>query len=84
MRKRKEIQILLRKIGARMKNFKKIACIIGVIILVGLYLLSLISAIFYKQGFQKIFNAAIYSTFIIPVLLYAMMLIYKVLSKKED
>lgn len=67
-----------------MKNFKKIACIIGVIILVGLYLLSLISAIFYKEGFQNIFMAAIYSTFVVPVVLYAMMLIYRVLNKNNE
>lgn len=64
-----------------MDKFKKIVCIIGVVILVGLYALTLISAIFYKEGFQNIFMAAVYSTFVIPVFLYAMMLIYKVLKK---
>lgn len=66
-----------------MKNLKKIGCIIVAIILVGLYLLTLISGIFYKQGFQNIFNAALYSTFILPVLLYVMIWMYKILNKKD-
>lgn len=67
-----------------MKNFKKVICIIGVIILIALYLLSLISAIFYKEGFHQIFMAAVYSTFIVPVLMYAILLMHKLLKKSED
>lgn len=67
-----------------MKNFKKVTCIIGVIILVGLYLLSLISAIYYKEGFHNIFKASIYNSVVVPVLVYAMLLMYRVLSKKKE
>lgn len=67
-----------------MDKFKKIICIIGVVLLVGLYALTLVAAIFYKEGFDKIFNAALYSTFVIPAFMYAMLLIYKILGGNKD
>ena len=67
-----------------MKNFKKIVCILGVVILVGIYILALISAIFNKEGSNGLFMAAIYSTVVIPAFMYAILLLHKVLSKRNN
>lgn len=67
-----------------MKNFKKIVCIAGVVLLIGIYLLAFISAIFSKGGANGLFMAAIYSTFVIPVFMYAVLLLHKVLNKRNN
>ena len=67
-----------------MDKLKRIVCIVGVIALVSLYLITLFSAIFYKKGLHNLFMASAYSTVVIPVFLYAMMLVAKVLVPKND
>ncbi|MBR3644816.1 MAG: hypothetical protein IKN54_00200 [Lachnospiraceae bacterium] len=69
-----------------MDKFKRIVCLIGVVLLVGIYIVAFLSALFYQKGAQHIFTAAIYSTFVIPAFIYAMMLVYRVLggNKKDD
>jgi len=67
-----------------MKKFKRIICLLGVVLLVGIYLLALISALFYQEGFDKIFTAALYSTIVVPAFIYAMMLVARILGGGKD
>lgn len=64
-----------------MKKVKRIAAITGIVILVSLYLITLISAIFTTQYSGKLFLACIYATFVVPVMIYAYLLVYKILKK---
>lgn len=67
-----------------MKKTKRVAAMTGVILLVALYLLTLISAFFAKEYSGGLFLACLFSTFVIPVMIYAYMLIYRLVHKKDD
>ncbi len=67
-----------------MKKSKRISAIIGIILLVSLYLCTLFSAIFGSPYANGLFLACIFSTFFIPVMIYAMMLIYRIVHKTKD
>lgn len=57
---------------------KRILAIGGVIILVSLYVLTFAMALLSnKKAYANFFNASLYMTFIIPVLLYVYTMIYK-------
>lgn len=69
-----------------MKHFdliKRIAAIIGVVILLGLYLTTFFLAIFGSEKTNNLLMASLVMTVIVPVLFYAMLLIAKILSGKN-
>lgn len=51
-------------------TFRQIAAACGVVLLLGMYVVSLILAIFSKQGAADLLMASVYMTFFIPLLLY--------------
>ncbi len=61
---------------------KKVVAIIGIIILVSLYIITLIVAILDKSGSAQLFKACIYATIMIPLLIYIYMWIYNLMKKK--
>ncbi|MCD8022474.1 MAG: hypothetical protein LUF30_05720 [Lachnospiraceae bacterium] len=63
-----------------MQKLKRIAAMIGVIILVGMYVIPLILALTGSQGTQNLLMASIVCTIVVPVLIYAMMLVARVLN----
>lgn len=63
-----------------MKKVKQILAIIGVILLVGLYLSTFILAIFGDSNTMNLFKASIVATVIIPVLIWAYSMIYRLLK----
>ncbi|MBE5957257.1 MAG: hypothetical protein E7254_00130 [Lachnospiraceae bacterium] len=67
-----------------MDKFKRIVCIIGVVLLVSLYVITLISAFFTDSDSHGLFMASVYSTVVVPAFIYAILLIAKVLSPKND
>lgn len=71
-----------------MKKIKQILAIIGVILLVSLYLTTLILAIFGNPNTMNLFFASIVATVVIPVLLWAYSMIYRLLknhySQRKD
>ncbi|MCR5836154.1 MAG: hypothetical protein K6G88_06600 [Lachnospiraceae bacterium] len=67
-----------------MDKLKRIACIIGVVLILSMYLITLISAIFYKKGLENLFMASAWCTIVVPVFIYAMLLIARVLSPKDN
>ena len=67
------------------KKVKRIVALIGALILIGLYLLVLILGITASPATKDVLMAAIGCTIVLPCLLYAMMLIARVLGgKRED
>lgn len=71
-----------------MKKLKRILAILGVIVLVGLYLTTLILAICGNPKTMNAFIASVVATAVIPVLLWAYSMIYRLLkehySKRKD
>lgn len=76
-----------------MKNFpfqkiRQILAILGVVVLVGLYAATLICALSKSDNYMNLLMASVYSTVIIPVLIWAYSFIYKLLknyySEKND
>lgn len=64
-----------------MKKTKQILAVIGIVLLAGLYLSTLILAVLGKEFFQ-LFMASIVSTIMIPVLIWAYTFLYR-LSKRR-
>lgn len=67
-----------------MKKGKRIVALICVVILVGIYLVTLLSAIFTSPATASLFKASLFCTVAVPVLLYGYMLIYKVLKRHNQ
>lgn len=66
-----------------MKKARQILAIIGIIILVGMYVATLIFAFSADENFMSMLMASIYASAVIPVLIWAFTFIYK-LVKKDD
>lgn len=69
-----------------MKKLKRILAWIGIIVLLGLYLTTFLLGILGNESTKDLLLASIVCTVVVPVLLYAMLLVARVLSgsKKED
>ncbi|MBQ8278295.1 MAG: hypothetical protein IJZ23_00460 [Roseburia sp.] len=66
-----------------MKKARQILAIIGIILLVGMYVATFVCALSANENFMSMLMASIYATIVIPVLIWAITFIYK-LIKKED
>lgn len=64
-----------------MKKAKKIMAVLGIIILAGLYISTLVFALMDSEYSMKLLQASIYLTITFPVILYGIVLIYKLLHK---
>ncbi len=67
-----------------MKKGKQILAILGVILLVGLYLSTIVCALSAGENFMDMLMASLFATFVIPVLIWAYTFIYKLVKKKDD
>ena len=67
-----------------MKKTKRIIALSGVILLIGLYLGAFILALINTEKALQLFRAAVALTIIVPILAYAFILIYRVLSGGRD
>lgn len=67
-----------------MKKVKRIAALCGVIVLVSLYVVTAVSAFFTTPFTAGLFKASLFSTIAVPCLLYAFMLVYRVLKKHNE
>lgn len=67
-----------------MKKIKQILAICGIILLISLYIITLILAITDNSGTMNMFFASVVATIIIPVLLWAYALIYRLTHNKES
>ena len=79
---------ILKEVYYNMKKVKQILAMIGVILLVGLYLTTLILAIVGDPNTRNLFFASIVATVVVPVLLWAYSMIYRLLknhySQRKD
>lgn len=67
-----------------MKNIKRLLAIIGVCLLVGMYVLTFILSLTDHSKTGGMLMASLYATVVIPVLLYAFMLVYKWTHPKDE
>lgn len=67
-----------------MKKLKKILAVLGIIVLSGLYLSTLVFALMDSEESIKLLQVSIYLTITFPVILYAIGLIYKIINKNND
>lgn len=67
-----------------MKKTKRVLAIIGVILLAGLYLSTLLFAFIDKSQSLWLLKSSIAATILVPVLLYAYSLIYKLTTKDQE
>lgn len=66
-----------------MKKAKRILALVGAILLIIMYLITLILAIFASPATKGMLMAAIGCTIVLPCLIYGMMLIAKVLDNRH-
>ena len=66
-----------------MKKFRQILAILGIILLAGMYIATIVCALSASENFMNMLMASIYATIVIPMLIWAITFIYK-LAKKED
>lgn len=66
-----------------MKKFKRIFALLGVVILVAMYLITLVFALSSSPNANNMLMASIACTVIVPCLLYGMILIARVLDNRN-
>lgn len=67
-----------------MKDRKRVFAIIGIVLLLLLYLVSFISALLVTPYSNALFQASVFSTIAIPIFVYCLVLVYKVLKKRNE
>jgi len=67
-----------------MDKVKRIASIIGVVLIASMYIISFISAIFASEKAPGLFLASIFSTIVIPIMIYGYVTIYKYVHKDDN
>lgn len=67
-----------------MKKVKQILAILGIIVLVGLYVSTIICALSASDNFMNMLMTSIYASVIIPVLIWAYSFIYKLIKKDPE
>lgn len=65
-------------------NLKRILALLGIAVLVGIYLVSLVLAFIDHPMKSSMMYASLYATVVIPVLIYAFLFIAKLLNKDKD
>ena len=66
-----------------MKQFKRILAILAVVIIAGLYIATLVCAIFVKRFSNQMFLACIVATVMVPLLLYLLFWLYDMLQSRN-
>lgn len=67
-----------------MKKIKRVLAILGVVLLLSMYLVTLISALIDSPYSFSLFKASVFSTVAVPIFIYAIMLVYKVIKGKDE
>ena len=66
-----------------MKKTRQILAILGIIVLVGMYVSTIICALSANENFMSMLMASLYASFVIPALIWAYTFIYKLFKKDE-
>jgi amino acid transporter len=67
-----------------MKKLKQITAIVVVIILIALYVITLLTAIFDPTETRSWFRASIFATVVVPVLLWAYLMIFRLIRRNDE
>ncbi len=67
----------------KFKKVRQIAAIIGIALLVGMYVTAIIAAAGKSENSQAIFKLALYCTFVVPVIIFVMQLVYKLMNRDK-
>ena len=67
-----------------MKKVKQILAILGIVVLLSLYVITLVCAIVDNSNTMRMFQASIVASFIIPVLIWAYSFVYKMVKKNHE
>jgi len=67
-----------------MDKLRRLFAITGVIILLGMYIVTFISAMLATPATHALFLGSLSATIIVPIFLYAYTLIYKMVYKKKE
>ena len=67
-----------------MKKVKQILAFLGIIVLVGLYVSTIICALSASDNFMNMLMTSIYASVIIPVLIWAYSFIYTLIKKDSE
>ncbi len=70
--------------GAGMDKVKRVIALVGVVLLVGMYVMTIISAVFATKVSHGWFAASIATTVLVPVFLYAVNLVVRLSGKKDE
>ena len=65
-------------------KLKRILAILGIVVLAGMYLLSLIFAMIDHPLKSSLMSASLYCTVIVPVLLYVFLFVTKLVRRDKD
>ncbi|MBO4505168.1 MAG: hypothetical protein J5712_03025 [Lachnospiraceae bacterium] len=66
------------------KKVRRIAAIVAIVLLVGMYIVAIVAALGKSENAQAIFKLALYCTFVVPVIIYLLQLVYKLANKKNE
>lgn len=67
-----------------MKKVKRILALLGAIALVGLYVSTIVCALSSSENFMNLLMASVVATVVVPVLLWAYGLVYRLLRGEKD
>lgn len=67
-----------------MDKVKRIAAIVGIVLVASMYVISLITAIFATEQAPGFFLASIFSTVAIPIMIYGFVSIYKYVHRDDE
>ncbi len=68
----------------KFKKIRQIAAIIGIILLVGMYVVAIVAALGKSENAHAVFKLALYCTFVVPIIIYLLQLLYKLSNKNKD
>ncbi len=66
-----------------MNKVKRIASVIGILLILSMYVISLLAAIFIKELAEGLFLSAIFSTVAIPIMIYGFIEVYKYVHRND-
>ena len=67
-----------------MKQIKRILAILGIVLLVTMYLITLFCAVFDTGNGMVMFKASVICTILVPILLWGYMVIYRLAKGKHE
>ena len=68
----------------KFKKIRQIAAIVAIVLLVGMYIVAIVAALGKSENAQAIFKLALYCTFVVPVIIYLLQLVYKLANRDKD